>query len=806
MTSSDITQQIGPQKGFGTRSADYIFRRTNFGRTPPCDSKIHRAVRVDALSTSVVCAPTSSILKDILAEKWQLKKDDNYVFVLPPTLLIAGKSFAALEFLVYFNAYVQNNVANGKPLQVVCTKNQAINMKKFLERTIMGPDWDDPSVYDFVPAQDREFLNNTKKFYAPKRPDGTIRPLSEFIEFSVFDPNGKAYVEISERGTLLIEQAKHKENGPVSGYNINHQRYNADLNEVITSSSASLLVQYNVPQMPLIDIPDELIKKAQHSRYGFAVTCFGSSTGFDKDDYTTSFVVWCKGPGILIDPSSEALKATELMGFTDRDIPHVLLTHCHEDHDSGIIEKILQGKKINLLCSKVVYEELMIKIEAILKCQDIESSIDPRRLVNWTELVVGQKNKVELGNGKSAIIKAWWNFHTIPTNGIEISLDGKSVYHSSDTQFGLDFFDARINDGTMTADRRQKFIDDLVDQSGKPKHELTYFEMGGPPIHTNYSEINGIISPEYHDKVLGYHAPEAMLSGSNIRRAKLYDTEIITSPTHQSIQRYDRTILVDSAFGLNAGHVDALLAHHSSKIIEVKAGTVLLRPSDPVRKSMYISLSGVAEIYDQDFMIGCSGAGTALGDWGYFTGLPPSATVIAATDMRLIECCPKNILQPEEVMTLRDVAHFDRNYALLFSRFFRGLGLSLNDLPHLTSAIKTSHKLLQIPAGGQIVIQGEPAYDLYFITQGDVKISYDDGDTLRNLLTRYKGDLFGEKALVPGTKRTASVSAGDNGATLLAINGQEFRAILESMPGMLNAFDLYLQVKMRPLPISAPLL
>ena len=45
----------------------------------------------------------------------------------------------------------------------------------------------------------------------------------------------------------------------------------------------------------------------------------------------------------------------------------VILTHCHSDHDSGLLRKIMQGEKIQLYTTKTINESYKRKMDAGFK-------------------------------------------------------------------------------------------------------------------------------------------------------------------------------------------------------------------------------------------------------------------------------------------------------------------------------------------------------------------------------------------------------------------------------------------------------
>ena len=54
------------------------------------------------------------------------------------------------------------------------------------------------------------------------------------------------------------------------------------------------------------------------------------------------------------------------------DVPYVFLTHVHADHDGGLLEKLLSGRRTTVIASDVVYRSLLEKMRLITG-HDVES-------------------------------------------------------------------------------------------------------------------------------------------------------------------------------------------------------------------------------------------------------------------------------------------------------------------------------------------------------------------------------------------------------------------------------------------------
>ena len=89
---------------------------------------------------------------------------------------------------------------------------------------------------------------------------------------------------------------------------------------------------------------------------------------------------------------------------------------------------------------------------------------------------------------------------------------------------------------------------------------------------------------------------------------------------------------------------------------------------------------------------------------------------------------------------------------------------------------------VKIPAGVQVVKQGELPKHFYVIISGKLKVYRETLDGIRTDLTVMgPGAYFGEVALVTGKPRTASVEAVED-STVLAISKEEFDSVLDQNP------------------------
>ena len=55
----------------------------------------------------------------------------------------------------------------------------------------------------------------------------------------------------------------------------------------------------------------------------------------------------------------------ELIGISSRKITHVILTHCHADHDAGTFQKILLEQRVTVLTTRTIMAAFVRKYAPI---------------------------------------------------------------------------------------------------------------------------------------------------------------------------------------------------------------------------------------------------------------------------------------------------------------------------------------------------------------------------------------------------------------------------------------------------------
>ena len=68
----------------------------------------------------------------------------------------------------------------------------------------------------------------------------------------------------------------------------------------------------------------------------------------------SGIVLWINRRGIMVDPPPHSGSILASNGIPANLIDTIFLTHCHADHDAGLFQKIISGKKITVTTTKTI--------------------------------------------------------------------------------------------------------------------------------------------------------------------------------------------------------------------------------------------------------------------------------------------------------------------------------------------------------------------------------------------------------------------------------------------------------------------
>jgi CRP-like cAMP-binding protein len=222
-------------------------------------------------------------------------------------------------------------------------------------------------------------------------------------------------------------------------------------------------------------------------------------------------------------------------------------------------------------------------------------------------------------------------------------------------------------------------------------------------------------------------------------------------------------------------------------LLRVRPGAVLAEQGSQGR-SMYMLARGSVRVQrthgdGRVQELATLGEGTAFGELSFLSGAPRKSAVVAVTDCDLLE------LSWAALEPAGDVLQHLRPVVAEFARE-RMLSHVMASSP-LFAPLETRQRLdlvkrfveLEVPAGAEIVRQGDPSAGAYVVLRGEVAVQRSEGERSIELARLTSGELFGEMSLLSGAGATATVQALEPTALLLLAKPY-FDRLLEALPDL----------------------
>lgn len=93
-------------------------------------------------------------------------------------------------------------------------------------------------------------------------------------------------------------------------------------------------------------------------------------------------------------------------------------------------------------------------------------------------------------------------------------------------------------------------------------------------------------------------------------------------------------------------------------------------------------------------------------------------------------------------------------------------------------------KFTRIYKGSEVIFEeSSVGFEMYIVHSGDVQLTKrTDGGQAITLAQLREGDFFGEMAIIDGSPRSAQATAGEDGATLIALDMAKFLYLIQQQP------------------------
>jgi HlyB family type I secretion system ABC transporter len=211
-------------------------------------------------------------------------------------------------------------------------------------------------------------------------------------------------------------------------------------------------------------------------------------------------------------------------------------------------------------------------------------------------------------------------------------------------------------------------------------------------------------------------------------------------------------------------------------------GSVIVAEGDPA-DGLYLLTAGRARVLKrgergEEVSIAVLEPGDSFGEMALLGRSTRTATVRASSDVEALRLDAAAFQElTAQHPALRDHFELQVRHRILrgFFREHSAFGrLPVEALRRLLSALER----VAVAPGEWIIAEGEPAGPMYVVEEGRLRVFTDEADGRRDLAYLRRGDFFGERSLLLGAPRAATVEAVSP-ATLLRLDPETFRALLD---------------------------
>ncbi|HOJ64870.1 MAG TPA: cyclic nucleotide-binding domain-containing protein [Spirochaetota bacterium] len=514
---------------------------------------------------------------------------------IAPKHLFSYKRMASLidiEFPVYYNFFILK-----KRITIFCTENQKNIISDFFKESLFGPKNLNLEI---------EYINGSKNYFFPD--------LRKEMNFFSKHPSEDRSITLDD----MIEFFILKENKEVVYKNLKIKLDTINDKIYLDDGEDEKVVLWD------IDFPDIELKEVNTSNIFippiFGITTLGSSHGFDPKGKTSGFIFWINGSGIMIDPPIDSALWLIEENVDPRMVSSVILTHCHSDHDAGVMQKVLQEGRITLYTTPTIFTSFIKKVSLLTGLSDI----DVVELIEFVPVTIGKPINI---NG--AMLTFSYRLHSIPTIGFEVFFKGKTVVYTSDHLNDKKFFDELYSKGVLTQGR----YEELVNFSWNK--DVIIHEAGIPPLHTSLDVLLAL-PKEVKKNIYLVHTdkskipPDSEITISPTGLSNTMTFEISASVHSESVQILNLVagldIFEDIKFFKAAEFLSII------KYRKFKKDECLVKEGD-INNRFYILIAGRAKLIENGYEKAILTSGSYFGETAIILNQPASGTLIAMTDL-----------------------------------------------------------------------------------------------------------------------------------------------------------------------------
>ncbi|HNW35024.1 MAG TPA: cAMP/cGMP-dependent 3',5'-cyclic-AMP/GMP phosphodiesterase [Candidatus Ozemobacteraceae bacterium] len=679
-------------------------------------------------------------------------------FVLPNRLFSTerGVSLADIEFPVYYNYFLKQ-----RSIKVIGQSHQLETILGVLKEAILGPD---------TISLQREYPYGVNRELIPD-----LRAEMEF--FRAKDSSGLRKMEMSD----IAIGIPWGPNNRVPFGNLALERTPKGMLRVVDGARVLAEVPLDVTFGSNREFPE---RKKPFSPPLFGITVIGSGHGFDPKEMTSGFIVWVNRRGILVDPPVDSTHWLKSMDINPRLIEDCILTHCHADHDSGILQKILEEKKINLYTTESIMESCVRKYRAL-------TGLSYKTFMGLFHFhPVTLQVPMHIHGGE---FRFFYTLHSIPTIGFEIYYQGKSFVYSSDSLYDPPTVRKLFDMGVINRYR-------MIELMNFPWHHTVIFhEAGIPPIHTPIKNLAGLPESVQQRLYLIHVSERSIPPGSKLRKTPAGPDDTIVIPvippvSNEALEYLDVLSHIDLFSELPIEKAREFLT--LVKVETFKAGDVIIR-NGTVGDRFFMVVNGRAQVRCDNGIMKTYSNNDYIGETSMILNAPRNADVVAETDLKVLVMDKYDFLYfirgSEIALHMKVIAeNREFNTWTLFDNTPLLHGLSATQRTQLQGIMAR----FELADGKILAKEGAEREAFYLLESGVVSMSRCG----RKVAKAQRGSLFMRIYATPSRGRHRFTLAAEGPVVVYSIDTMEFYRFLERNPGV---FLLLREAKIRTQIVSA---
>jgi CRP-like cAMP-binding protein len=439
----------------------------------------------------------------------------------------------------------------------------------------------------------------------------------------------------------------------------------------------------------------------------------------------------------MIDPPMDSALWLIEDNVDPRMVSSVILTHCHADHDSGVMQKVLQEGRVTLYTTPTIFSSFVKKVSLLTGLTEV----DIVELIEFIPVSIGKPVNI---NGARFTFQ--YRLHSIPTIGFEVNFKGKSVVYTSD----------HLNDQSVFDNLHKKGI--LPDGRYSELTEFDWYkdfiihEAGVPPLHTPLHII--LEKPDdVKKRLLLVHTekekitPESGLSISPTGLSNTRKIEVMPSVHGESVQILGLIAGLDIFHNVKFDKAGELLS--IVKYRKFFPGDCIVKDGEK-SKRFYIIIAGRAKLIEQGEEKAVLTSGSYFGETTIILDGISRNTIIALTELITLTIDKQDFLMfisntpiYEKLKKLGNVRSVGSWEAIEANSIFSSMTINQkNFLELIFEHVKADE--------GEFIVYSEKTMEFALLwNDGTGEIVDKEGNTVRELK---RGDFIGHPSYLLGEK------------------------------------------------------